>query len=104
MGIQIYVVGPYNKIIRNDNATSLDDTVKMLVAEEPVTKIDIDKNMEEFLSLECDACKAGHDEQDFFIRNFFKKQSSGFVFKFYSWLLGYKGWCQVCDASERDMR
>lgn len=58
MGIQIYEVGNGNKLIKNDNAKSSDETVKMLVAEEPVTRADIDKNMYDFLMGECEACKA----------------------------------------------
>jgi len=51
-------VGDGNKLIKNDNAKSSDETVKMLVAEEPVTRADIDKNMYDFLMGECEACKA----------------------------------------------
>ena len=53
--------------MKNENATSLDDTVKMLVAKEPVTRADIDKNLFDFLMLECEACKAGEKGQDKFI-------------------------------------
>ena len=103
MGIQVYEVGPDNKLIKNDNSTSLDESIKMLVAEEPVSKADIDKNLYEFLMLECDACKGNHEGQDQFVKNFFKKQSSGIVHKYYSWLFGYKNWCQVCDSTDRDI-
>jgi len=59
--------------VKNDNSSSLDDTVKLLVAEEPVTRADIDKNMYDFLMLECEACKAHQEDQDKFVQNFFKK-------------------------------
>lgn len=74
MNIDIYEVGPGNKLVKNENATSLDDTVKMLVAKEPVTRADIDKNLFDFLMLECEACKAGEKGQDKFVQNFFKKE------------------------------
>jgi len=49
-------VGDGNKLIKNDNAKSSDETVKMLVAEEPVNKAYIDKNIFEFQMGECEAC------------------------------------------------
>ena len=83
MSIQIYEVGEGNKLVKNDNAKSIDDTVKLLVAEEPVTRADVDKNLYDFLMLECDACKANQEGQDQFVVNFFKKQEKGVVHKFH---------------------